>query len=100
MRDAATVRTAAPGLEELEGRLTPSGAPLLQGSSAGAAVGSLPSGWSQWGSGGTNSFAVSSAQALGGPNGLASTAASNVSARAWAASQQPADVQVSAAAFL
>jgi hypothetical protein len=100
MRDDATVRTAAPGLEELEGRLMPSGVPLLQESFDGAAVGSLPSGWSQWSSSGTNSFAVSSAQALGGAKGLASYAASNVSARAWAATPEPSDVQVSAAVYV
>jgi hypothetical protein len=60
-------------------------------------VGSLPSGWTQFGS----SFAVSAAVSLSAPNGLAASAASSsVVGRAWETASQPADVQVGAAVYL
>ena len=61
--------------------------------------GSLPAGWSQWSSGAA-SFAVSTAQPESGPAGLASSGASNVTARGWLATSQPADVQASADVFV
>ena len=93
-------RAPSLGLEMLEARLVPSGVPLLQQSFDGTPIGALPSGWSQWSSNGSAAFAVSSAQPLSGPNGLASSAASNVSARAWAATAEPADVQATADVFV
>src|SRR5262249_18895500 len=95
MRMEATRRALSPRFEELEGRLVPSGTTLLQQSFDSAAVGTRPSGWSQWSSNGVSTFAISP-QALTGPNGLASYGASNVSARALASTQEPANVQVSA----
>jgi hypothetical protein len=100
MRSDVTARATALGLEELEGRLVPSGTSLLQESFDTTWVGGLPSGWSQWASDGSAAFAVSSAQAFAGPNGLASTAASGVSARAWASAQEPADLQTTAAVYV
>jgi hypothetical protein len=100
MRNDAKVRAASVGIEELELRLMPSSVPLLQQTFDASPTGSLPSGWSQWSSSGSRSFEVSSARALAGPNGLASSGASNVAARAWAATWEPADVQASAAVFV
>jgi hypothetical protein len=64
------------------------------------AAGSLPAGWGQWSSTGAATFQVSSARALSAPNGLASTAGSSVSARAWSGTPQPADVQAAASLYL
>jgi hypothetical protein len=67
----------------------------------GTAAGALPAGWSQWSSTGQAAFAVTTAQAVSAPNGLAMTAASSsLAARAWVAAPQPADVQVSASVRL
>jgi hypothetical protein len=63
-------------------------------------VGSLPSGWAQWNSGG-GSFAVSAARALSAPNGLSLfTQASGLAAYAWQTTAQTADVQAGAAVYL
>ena len=100
MRKDAAARAGTLRIEELESRLLLSGSSLLQQSFDGTTAGSLPSGWSQWSNTGYTSFAVSSALALAGANGLASSGSSNVAARAWAATSEPANVQVSAAVFV
>jgi hypothetical protein len=64
------------------------------------AVGSLPSGWSQWSSTGTNSFAVSAAEVYSGSGSLASSGASSVGARTWYNNVLGANVQVSAEMYV
>jgi hypothetical protein len=100
MRKDAKARAASLGIEQLEGRLVPSGVPLLQESFDNTPAGSLPSGWSQWSSTGQSAFAVSSARPFAGPNGLASSGTSSVAARAWSATPEPADVQATATVFV
>ncbi|HJT77911.1 MAG TPA: hypothetical protein VJ739_11980, partial [Gemmataceae bacterium] len=87
-----------PRLEQLESRELLSAG--VSESFDGTALGSLPAGWSQWGSFGGTPFAVSSAASISQPNALAVTGGSQVSARAWYGTVQPADVQVSAAVDL
>jgi hypothetical protein len=87
------------GVEQLEARLVPSAVPLLQESFDGTRVGALPSGWSQWSSGG-GSFAVSADRSVSAPDSLASTGNSSTSSRAWVASTLVADSQVSASVFV
>jgi hypothetical protein len=65
----------------------------------GSAVGTMPSGWSQWSNNGGTSFAVSSAQAESAPHGLVSAGSSSQIARTWLTATQPANVQVSAAVY-
>ncbi|MDB5313435.1 MAG: hypothetical protein JWO38_7637 [Gemmataceae bacterium] len=62
--------------------------------------GQLPAGWSGWTGDPPGGFAVSSARALSGADGLASTGGSAASARAWYSTELPADVTASAAVFL
>jgi hypothetical protein len=100
MRNDGKPRPPSLGLEELEGRLVPSGATVLQESFDATSVGALPSGWTQWTSNGSTSFAVSKAQPENGAAGLASSGASNVTARSWQTTSQPANVQVSADVFV
>jgi hypothetical protein len=65
------------------------------------AIGSLPSGWAQYSSNGSNAFAVGNTVALSPPNSLAvTTATSSLSASAWLTATQPANVTVSAAILL
>jgi hypothetical protein len=79
----------------------PGSSPGVTESFDGTAVGALPAGWAQWSSTGQGAFAVTAAQSLSPPNGLAVTAASSsLAARAWVAAPQPADVQVSASVYL
>jgi hypothetical protein len=85
----------------LEPREAPSATPWVAESFDGTTAGSLPAGWSQWGSDGRADAAVSSAQSLSPSNGLAiTTASSSASSRAWVNQLAPADVQVSAAVDL
>jgi hypothetical protein len=98
---SSTRRHSRLTFEVLETRETPSATPWASESFDSTAVGSLPSGWSQWSSDGKVDAAVSSAQSLSAPNGLAiSTTSSNASSRAWLNQLAPADVQVSAAVDL
>src|SRR5262245_1833132 len=77
----------------------PATAVLANQSFDNTALGTLPAGWSQWSN--TAPFAVSGSQALSPRNGLTVTAAqSDLSARAWYGSAQPANVQASASIFL
>jgi hypothetical protein len=99
MRNHAKVRAPALVPEQLEGRLVPSGAALIQQSFDNTPVGALPSGWSQWSSGAL-SFAVSSANPENGSGGLASSGASSVTARGWVTTAQPANAQASADVFV
>src|SRR4051794_12651023 len=95
-------RRFIPQLEILEQRETPS-ATLASGESFDTTpVGTLPAGWSQWSSLGTQPFAVSSAQSQSTPNSLAvaSPTASGLNARSWLNTPQPANVQVTAAVLL
>jgi hypothetical protein len=63
--------------------------------------GSLPAGWSQWSSTGTNAFAVSSAPSPSQANSLAiSSTASSMNAVAWINALQPANEEVSADVYL
>ena len=89
-------------LEELEPRLTPAGPVGTLESFDTTVPGTLPAGWSQWSSTGTNAFAVSSAPALSVPNSLAvnSPAASGMNARSWVNTAQPANVQAQSAVYL
>src|SRR5579884_1935555 len=66
------------------------------------APGTLPAGWSQWSSTGTNAFAVSSSLSLDPPNSLAvsSPTASGMNARAWVNASQPANEDVGASVYL
>jgi hypothetical protein len=65
------------------------------------AVGSLPSGWSQYASNGSSPFSVETGTSLSAPNGLQVVAnTSSLSASAWLTAAQPADVDVTAAIFL
>jgi hypothetical protein len=75
-----------------------SAAPLLQQNFNPIPNGQLPAGWSQWDSEGA--FGVASQGALSSPNGLAGNSSGGNTARAWLNAAQPADVQVSAAAYL
>lgn len=63
------------------------------------AVGSLPSGWSQWSSA-TPAFATTSVRSASAPRGLASTASSNVTARAWSTGATAGDTTASINVFL
>ncbi len=85
--------------EELESRLVPSAVPLLQESFDSTKVGTLPSGWSQWSSGG-GSFAVSATRSASAPDSLASTGASSTASRAWETTTRVADSQVSASVYV
>jgi hypothetical protein len=89
-------------LEELELRLAPTGSLGIEESFDTTTPGTLPAGWSQWSSTGTNAIAVSSAQSLSAPNSLAinSPAASGMNARAWVNTAQPANEEVSADVYL
>src|SRR5438309_2142735 len=64
-----------------------------------AAAGTVPEGWTRWGSPGS-SVEVSALKSLSAPNGLAFTGPSPAIARAWLGRPQPADVQASAAVYL
>jgi hypothetical protein len=98
---SSTRRHARPTFEHLETREAPSATPWASESFDSTAVGSLPAGWSQWGSDGKVDAAVSAAQSLSPSNSLAiSTASSSASSRAWLNQVAPADVQVSAAVDL
>jgi hypothetical protein len=89
-------------LEELEQRLAPTGSLGTEETFDTTKPGSLPTGWSQWSSTGTNALAVSSAQSLSAPNALAvsSPTASGMNARAWVSTPQPANEEVSADVYL
>ena len=88
-------------LEELEPRLAPTASLGIEESFDTTAPGSLPAGWSQWSSNGTNAFAVSSTQSLTPPNSLAiSSSTSGLNARSWINTAQPANEDVSAAVYL
>jgi hypothetical protein len=63
-------------------------------------AGSLPAGWSQWGSSGATVFAATSASSSSGLSGLAATAISTVTGQAWLKTPQTADAQASVAVFL
>src|SRR5579875_194303 len=96
------LRPAPLRLEELEPRLAPTASLGLEESFDTTAPGSLPAGWSQWSSKGTNAFAVTSTQSLSPPNSLAitSTVVSGLNARSWVNTAQPANEEVSAAVYL
>src|SRR5262249_45351555 len=64
------------------------------------AVGSAPSGWTTWSSTATGAFGASTSRALSPANGFASSGQSNTTARAWANTDLPADVDASAAIYL
>ena len=74
--------------ERLEGRDVPSSWQTETFDTT--ALGTLPTGWSQWSSA-SPSYGVSNARPFAGLNGLATTAASNVSTRSWQTAIAPAD---------
>src|SRR5689334_15493798 len=78
-------------LEELEPRLAPAAPVGTLESFDTTTPSSLPAGWTQWSSTGTNAFAVQSGTALSQPNSLAvnSPSASGMNARTWLNSTQP-----------
>jgi hypothetical protein len=64
------------------------------------ALGSLPAGWKQASSDGSAAFRVTTGTALSPANGLSVVAStSNLSARAWLAAAEPADLRVGAAVY-
>jgi hypothetical protein len=88
-----------PHVEALETRETPSASPLntpvvITQNFDSTPVGSLPTGWQQWSTGG--SFVTSSANAFSGTHSLATYDQSGDTARAWMTATLPADLQVSA----
>lgn len=87
-------------VEMLESRDAPSAAPLIIESFDRTPAGTLPTGWQQWNNEPKTSYAVSTARALSGVAGLASTGDSQLTARTWVATQLPADVQTTANVFL
>ncbi len=64
------------------------------------AVGSAPSGWNGWASDSRGFFMASAARALSPNNGFAADGLSGTTSRAWASADLPADVDVSASAYL
>ncbi len=96
------LRPAPLRLEELEPRLAPTASLGIEETFDTTAPGSLPAGWSQWSSRGTNAFAVTSTQSLSPSNSLAmtSTVVSGLNARSWVNTAQPANEEVSAAVYL
>ena len=62
--------------------------------------GSLPVGWGQYSNVPTPSFTVSGTASWSGSNSLSSDGGSDVEARAWLLTQQPADTQVDANVYL
>jgi hypothetical protein len=64
------------------------------------APGAAPAGWRVWVGGAAGGFAASPARALSGGNGFAGSGGSATAARAWAATDQPADASASAAVYL
>jgi hypothetical protein len=102
MKKHNRLRPARLRLEELEPRLAPA-APLGTLETFDTTTpGTLPAGWSQWSSTGTNAFAVSSAQSLSSPNSLAASSptASGQNALAWINTAQPANEEVQSAIYL
>ncbi|HEY7314259.1 MAG TPA: Ig-like domain-containing protein [Gemmataceae bacterium] len=102
MRRAKRSRALPLQLEELEPRLAPAAPVGTLETFDTTTPGTLPAGWSQWSSTGTNAFAVSSSQALSAPNSLAvsSPTASGLNARSWINTAQPANVQVESAVYM
>lgn len=76
----------------LEDRLTPS--TWVTENFDTTPTGTLPTGWDQWSSAKTVPYAVSTARPQSGPNGLAVSAPSNVTARSFATDAAPADTAV------
>jgi hypothetical protein len=93
-------RSRALSFEILETREAPSATPLLIETFDQTPRGALPTGWTQWASTSTPSFAASPTLALSGNHGLASDGTSSSAARTWVVATQPADVQVGAAIYL
>lgn len=60
----------------------------------------LPEGWTQWANNSSIGFELTQLNPLTPPTSLTSGGGSDLEARAWMAETQPADVQVSAAAYL
>jgi hypothetical protein len=100
MPSDAKAYTAHLTVELLETRLAPATTVSVLETFDTTPLGSLPSGWAQWSSNGSSSFAVSNTRSFSGPESLASSGLSNLSGRAWLAAQQPADVQVSSEVYL
>jgi hypothetical protein len=96
------VRFATLVVQPLEPRQAPSATPIGVETFDTTPVGTLPPGWVQWSNNGSAAFAVSAAQALSTPNGLAVSSGiiSSLAARSWVGAAAPADVQVSAAVYL
>jgi hypothetical protein len=90
-------RKARLNLEALERRDAPAGGPAETFDDI--TPGTLPPGWRQWADAGA-SFAVAAGQGVSGTAALRTSAASNVSARAWPAVLTGADTTVSAAVFV
>jgi hypothetical protein len=63
------------------------------------AAGSIPAGWAQWSSNSTDHFSASPSRFLSGPNGFVSTS-NNLTSRSWLNTQEPTNLQASAALFL
>jgi hypothetical protein len=101
-KPAKRLRSASLHLEELEPRLAPTVSLGTEETFDTTTPGSLPAGWSQWSSTGSNAFAVSSAQSVSPSNSLAlsSPTVSGMNARAWVNLTQPANERVSAAVYL
>ncbi|HWG46257.1 MAG TPA: Ig-like domain-containing protein, partial [Gemmataceae bacterium] len=101
MKTNKRLRPVSLWLEELEPRLAPATSLGTIQSFDTTPTGTLPVGWSQWSSTGTNAFAVSSSPAASPPNSLVvnSPTASGLEARSWVNSAQPANVQVNAAVY-
>ncbi|MHB1425746.1 MAG: Ig-like domain-containing protein [Gemmataceae bacterium] len=102
MKKSKRSRPAPLRIEELEPRLVPSSVTGTEQTFDTTAPGTLPSGWSQWSSSGTNQFAVSSSQSLSPPNALAVNSSSSIrlNGRAWVDAAQPANEEVSASIYL
>jgi hypothetical protein len=92
-------RSATLRVEALETRETPSRSPaspaavVAQENFAQTTIGELPAGWTQWDS--QASFQVLPGRALNGNAGLVASGSSGETARAWLATTQPANVQIS-----
>ncbi len=85
-------------LEQLEQRETPSASIISLESFDAVSSPSLPSGYSQWSSGGA-SFATSTANFYSGTQSLSSTGTSAVAARLWLSQTLPADDGVQATIY-
>jgi hypothetical protein len=93
-----------PRVEALESRETPSVSPLAANNTVyretfdNTPVGALPTGWSQWSTGGR--FGASTLHAVSGKHGLTANDGADQQARAWINAVLPADVQASADVYI